>query len=186
MTEDPSKTEPPRLLDRVRDAIRVRHLSRRTEEAYTQWIRRYVLFHQKRHPADMGEREINAFLTHLAVEKRVSPSTQTQALCALLFLYRIVLERDIGELDLIRAKRRRRLPVVLTRDEVRTILCGTTCGTCASFIGKTSKRGTVGSICPMRSRPNIRERRANGDGNTSFRRRSGPSIPRAAGLGATI
>jgi integron integrase len=113
----------PRLLDQVREAIRVRHLSPRTEEAYTHWIRRYILFHGKRHPSEMGEIEINAFLTDLAVTRRVSPSTQTQALCALLFLYRIVLGQEVGELEgLIRAKRRRRLPVVLTRDEVRSTL----------------------------------------------------------------
>lgn len=123
MGDNQSKAEGPRLLSRVREAMRVRHLATRTEEAYTHWIRRYILFHGKRHPSEMGEVEINAFLTHLAVEKRVSPSTQTQALCALLFLYRTVLEREVGELDgLVRAKRRRRLPVVLTRDEVRTVL----------------------------------------------------------------
>lgn len=119
---DPEKREP-KLLERVRGAIRVRHLSLRTEKAYLQWIRRYILFHRKRHPLEMGEKEINEFLTHLAVEKRVSPSTQTQALCALLFLYRTVLEREIGDLELVRAKRRRKLPVVLTREEVRSVLC---------------------------------------------------------------
>lgn len=123
MGDNPSRAEGQKLLTRVREAMRVRHLSPRTEEAYSHWIRRYILFHRKRHPAEMGEAEINAFLTDLAVHKQVSPSTQTQALCALLFLYRIVLEREIGELEgLVRAKRRRRLPVVLTRDEVRSIL----------------------------------------------------------------
>lgn len=123
MGDNPSRAEGQKLLTRVREAMRVRHLSPRTEEAYTHWIRRYILFHRKRHPAEMGEVEINAFLTDLAVHKQVSPSTQTQALCALLFLYRTVLEREIGELEgLVRAKRRRRLPVVLTRDEVRSIL----------------------------------------------------------------
>lgn len=113
----------PRLLDRARSRMRARHLSLRTEKAYLQWMRRYILFHGKRHPAEMGETEINAFLTHLAVERRVSASTQTQALCALLYLYREVLGKDVGELEgLIRAKRRRRLPVVLTRDEVRKVL----------------------------------------------------------------
>jgi Phage integrase, N-terminal SAM-like domain len=86
----------PKLLDRVRAAARVPHLSLRTEKTYVQWIRRYILFHGKRHPAEMGEVEINAFLTHLAVEGRVSASTQTQALCAILFLYRAVLGRDVG------------------------------------------------------------------------------------------
>jgi integron integrase len=114
--------EEPRLLDRVRESLRVRHLSLRTEKAYLHWIRRYILFHGKRHPQEMGEAEVNAFLTHLAVEKRVSASTQTQALCALVFLYRTVLDRELGELDgLIRARRRRRLPVVLSRDEVKSL-----------------------------------------------------------------
>ncbi|HXO22450.1 MAG TPA: integron integrase [Thermoanaerobaculia bacterium] len=113
----------PRLLDRVRDALRVRHMSLRTEKTYVHWIRLFILFHQKRHPKDMAEPEINAFLTHLAVEGRVSPSTQTQALCALLFLYRNVLNREIGELEgLVRAQRKRKLPVVLTPDEVKSIL----------------------------------------------------------------
>lgn len=120
----PEKREP-KLLDRVREALRVRHMSKRTEETYLQWIRRYILFHGKRHPSEMGEGEINAFLTHLAVERRVSASTQTQALCALLFLYRTVLEREVGELEgLIRARRKRKLPVVLTREEVRIVLAG--------------------------------------------------------------
>lgn len=122
MTETvPSKA--PRLLDQVRDALRVRHMSIRTERAYLHWARRYILFHGKRHPAEMGEREINAFLTHLAVEKDVSASTQTQALCALLFLYRTVLGREVGELEgLIRARGSRKLPLVLTREEVKKIL----------------------------------------------------------------
>ncbi len=82
---DTTTPRSPRLLDQVRDALRVRHMSLRTEKAYSHWIRQYILFHGKRHPSEMGEVEINAFLTHLAVDKRVSPSTQTQALCALLF-----------------------------------------------------------------------------------------------------
>jgi integrase len=110
----------PKLLDRVREALRVRHMSLRTEKAYLHWIRRYIFFHGKRHPQEMGETEINAFLTHLAVERQVSASTQTQALCALLFLYRTVLEKEVGELEgLVRAKRRRKLPVVLTVEEVK-------------------------------------------------------------------
>lgn len=120
--EDLLETKPPRLLDRVREALRVRHLSLRTEKAYLHWIRRYILFHKKRHPSEMGEKEVNAFLTHLAVQRHVSPSTQTQALCALIFLYRTVLEKELGELEgLVRAKRTRRLPVVLTQEEVRHI-----------------------------------------------------------------
>jgi integron integrase len=122
---DTATSKAPRLLDQVRDALRVRHMSIRTERAYLHWARRYILFHGKRHPAEMGEREINAFLTHLAVEKDVSASTQTQALCALLFLYRTVLGREVGELEgLIRARGSRKLPLVLTRDEVKKILAG--------------------------------------------------------------
>jgi integron integrase len=113
----------PKLLDRIREAARVRHLSLRTEKAYVHWAKRYILFHGKRHPQEMGEAEINAFLTHLAVEGGVSASTQTQALCALLFLYRTVLSRDVGELEgLVRARRKRKLPVVLTIEEVKRIL----------------------------------------------------------------
>jgi len=114
---------PPRLLDRVRFAMRARHYSLRTEEAYVGWIRRYILFHNKRHPSEMAEPEINAFVTSLAVDGPVSASTQTQALSALLFLYRHVLEKPLPDLDtVIRAKRPGRLPTVLTRNEVRRIL----------------------------------------------------------------
>jgi site-specific recombinase XerD len=113
----------PRLLDRVRQALQARHGSRRTEKAYVAWIRRYILFHGKRHPADMGAAEITQFLTSLAVEGHVAASTQNQALSALLFLYRNVLEQDLPWLDgVVRAKRAERLPVVLTREEVRAIL----------------------------------------------------------------
>ncbi len=113
----------PRLLDRVRGQIRVRHMKWGTEKAYVGWIRRYILFHSKRHPAEMGAEEISAFLTHLATKERVSASTQNQALCALIFLYKHVIGHEVGELEnLVRAKRRRRIPVVLTRDEVREIL----------------------------------------------------------------
>jgi len=113
----------PRLLDRVREALRTRHYSRRTEEAYVAWIRRYILFHGKRHPGEMGAPEITRFLTALAVDRKVAASTQNQALGALLFLYRDVLDLDVPWLDgLVRAKRPQRLPVVLTRDEVRAVL----------------------------------------------------------------
>lgn len=116
-------SRPPRLLDRVRLALRSRHYSRRTEDAYLGWIRRFIIFHGKRHPAEMAEHEINAFLTHLAVDGRVSASTQNQALAALLFLYKHVVERRVGDLgEVVRARRPRRLPVVLTRDEVRQVL----------------------------------------------------------------
>jgi integron integrase len=113
----------PRLLDRVREAIRLRHYSRRTERAYVAWIRRYILFHGKRHPADMGAEEVSSFLSSLAVESRVSASTQNQALGALLFLYGPVLGLDLPWLDdLVRARRPQRLPAVLSRDEIRTVL----------------------------------------------------------------
>ncbi len=106
----------------MRDAIRVRHYSIRTEASYLDWAKRFILFHHKRHPEAMGAPEITAFLTHLAVEKRISASTQTQALSAILFLYRAVLQIGIDEpLDIVRAKKPGRLPVVLTKDEVHSI-----------------------------------------------------------------
>ena len=121
----PEPPNPPRLLDRVRHAIRARHYSLRTEEAYVGWIRRYILFHGKRHPSEMGATEINAFVTHLAVDGPVGASTQTQALSALLFLYRHVLRQDLPDLDtVIRAKRPGRRPTVLTRAEVRRVVAG--------------------------------------------------------------
>jgi integron integrase len=113
----------PRLLDRVHDACRLRHYSRRTEEAYAHWIVRFVRFHHLRHPQEMGAVEINAFLTHLAVDGHVSASTQNQAFNALLFLYRSVLGAEPGRIEgVVRAQRPKRLPVVLTRDEVHQIL----------------------------------------------------------------
>jgi integron integrase len=112
-----------RLLDRVRDKIRVKHYSIRTEQAYLQWIRRFILFHGKRHPQDMGATEVEAFLSHLAVAGKVSASTQNQAKAALLFLYQAVLEVDLPWLtDIVSAKLPQRLPVVLTRAEVDAIL----------------------------------------------------------------
>jgi len=114
---------PPRLLDRVRGAVRLRHLSCRTEKAYVGWIRRFILFHAKRHPIEMGPAEITRFLSALATERNVSASTQNQALAALLFLYRDVLDRDVPWLDeLVRARRPTRLPVVLSRDEVGVVI----------------------------------------------------------------
>jgi integrase len=113
----------PRLLDRVREALRLRHYSRRTEDAYVTWIRRYILFHNKRHPLEMGAPEVARFLTSLAVDGKVAGSTQNQALSALLFLYRHVLDIDLPWLDdVVRAKRPQRLPVVLTRQEVQALL----------------------------------------------------------------
>lgn len=121
--EAPSTPPPPRLLDQVRDRIRVKHYSIRTETQYLQWIRRFILFHDKRHPRDMGAAEVEAFLTHLAVEGRVAAATQNQALSALLFLYREVLGINLPWLDgVVRAKLPQRLPVVLTRQEVSGLL----------------------------------------------------------------
>jgi integron integrase len=115
--------KPKKLLDQVRDALRVKHYAYRTEESYIQWIRRYILFHDKRHPKDMGEAEIEAFLTHLAVDGNVASSTQNQALSALLFLYRNVLKQPLSEsIDAVRARQSKHLPTVLTPDEVRRLL----------------------------------------------------------------
>jgi integron integrase len=114
---------PSKLLDRLRHACRVRHYSIRTEDAYHDWCRRFILFHGKRHPQEMGAAEINQFLTHLAVAGHVAASTQNQAFSALLFLYKTVLEVDPGRIaGVVRAARPKRLPVVLTRDEVRRVL----------------------------------------------------------------
>jgi hypothetical protein len=97
--------EPPRLLDRLRFAPRTKHYSYRTEQAYVHWVRRFILHHGKRQPQEMGGDEVEAFLTYLAVDGRVSASTQTQALCAILFLYKQVLRIDLPRLDAVRAKR---------------------------------------------------------------------------------
>jgi site-specific recombinase XerD len=116
---------PPKLLDRLREALRSRHYSRRTEQTYCHWVKRFIFFHNVRHPAEMAEAEINGFLTHLAVKEKVSASTQNQALSALLFLYRHVIGREVGDLgNVIRARKPTRLPVVMTRDEVKSVLSG--------------------------------------------------------------
>jgi site-specific recombinase XerD len=113
----------PKLLDRGRHTIRAKHYSRRNESAYVDWIRRYIVFHRKRHPSDMGTSEIAAFLTWLATERRVSASTQNQALSALLFLYRDVLHIEIGRIENVpRARMPARVPVVLSRDEVARVM----------------------------------------------------------------
>jgi len=123
MCETPAAYRKPRLLDRVREAIRARHYSRETEKAYVAWIKRYIFFHGKRHPDEMGGPEVTRFLTSLAVDSHVASSTQNQALNALLFLYRVVLEQELPWLnEVVRAKRPQRLPVVLTRDEVSAVL----------------------------------------------------------------
>lgn len=119
----PLAPTPPKLLDQVRDKIRVKHYSIRTETQYLQWIKRFILFHHKRHPKDMGAAEVEAFLSHLAVEGNVSASTQNQALSALLFLYREVLAIELPWLDdVVRAKKPQRLPSVLNRGEVALVL----------------------------------------------------------------
>src|SRR5215472_10008785 len=119
----PAPPPKPKLLDQVRQAIRMRHYSPKTEESYIHWIKRFIFFHNNRHPAEMGEKEIAQFLSSLASELDVSASTQNQALNAILFLYREVLRKEIGYVDgVIRAKRPHRLPVVLTRQEVKSVL----------------------------------------------------------------
>src|SRR2546425_11986738 len=113
----------PKLLEQVRQLLRLRHYSLRTEEAYLAWMKRFILFHGKRHPRELDERDISAFLSGLAVEGKVAASTQNQALSALLFLYKEVLGRELSWLDgLHRATRPPRLPVVLTRNEVERLL----------------------------------------------------------------
>ncbi len=116
------ESKPKRLLEQVRDVMRFKHYSLRTERAYGDWIERFIRFQGKRHPAEMGTEEVTQFLTHLAREGKVAAATQNQALSALLFLYKEVLKQEIGWLDGVeRAKRPARLPVVLTRDEVRKV-----------------------------------------------------------------
>lgn len=112
----------PKLLDQVRECLRTKHYSYRTDQAYVHWIKQFIFFHNKKHPRDMSKEEVSAFLTHLAVARHVSASTQNQALAALLFLYREVLNTEIGWIDnVVRAKKPQRLPVVLTREEVRAV-----------------------------------------------------------------
>lgn len=121
--QQPSVPAEPRLLDRVRNVIAARHYSRRTERAYVGWIKRFIFFHGKRHPKDMGAVEVTQFLTHLATHTGVSASTQNQAFSALLFLYRDVLGRELSGLEgTVRAKRPDRLPLVLSRHEVESVL----------------------------------------------------------------
>ncbi len=114
---------PARLLDRVRDKIRLRHYSIRTEQAYVDWIRRFILYHGKRHPATLGGPEVESFLTHLAVDCDVAAATQNLAKSSILFLYRDVLERDLPWLENVeRARTPARLPTVLSHDEVAAVL----------------------------------------------------------------
>lgn len=120
----PTGARPPGLIQRYREELQARHYARRTVDTYEQWLRRFLLFHQRRHPREMGSEEVNAFLTHLAVELNVSASTQTQALSAMLFLYRELLERDLDLEGVVRARQKRRLPVVLSEAEVRAVRRG--------------------------------------------------------------
>jgi len=108
----------------VREAIRTKHYSKRTEQAYVQWIKRFIHYHNKQHPAEMSEQEINQYLTHLAVKGQVAASTQNQALCALVFLYREVLKKEIADFSdsMVWAKKPKKLPEVFTPEEARTVL----------------------------------------------------------------
>jgi hypothetical protein len=127
----PSPSRSP-FLSRCHEILRLRHYALRTEECYVGWIKRFILFHGKRHPAELGAAEIEAFLTHLAVHDHVAASTQNQAFNALVFLYRQVLEIDLPRIDAVRARRPARLPVVMSRAEVRQVLEGVT-GACGLF-----------------------------------------------------
>lgn len=114
--------KPKKLLEQVREVMRPRHYAYRTEETYTQWIKRYILFHQKRHPREMGRNEIEAFLTDLAVNQQVAAATQNQALNAILFLYQKVLNIEITGINAVRASAPRNLPVVLTKAEALAVI----------------------------------------------------------------
>jgi integrase len=120
--DSPLQKRPKKLLDQVREAMRLKHYAYRTEETYVQWIRRYILFHNKRHPKEMGRPEIEAFLTDLAVNQQVAASTQNQALNAVLFLYHKVLGIEIVGINAVRANQPRNLPVVLTKAEALAMI----------------------------------------------------------------
>jgi len=118
-----STSTKPKLLDQVREAIRTKHYSPKTEQAYIHWIKKYILFHNKRHPQEMAEKEINEFLTQLAIKEKISASTQNQALCAIMFLYKRVLKIELGDFgNIVWAKKRETEPVVFTQKETRAIL----------------------------------------------------------------
>ena len=119
---DRATLQSPKLLDQLRAALRVKHYAYRTEKSYVYWVRRFIYFHQKKHPGTMGTSEVRAFLSHLAQQEHVSASTQNQALNALVFLYKQVIQKEPGSIDAVRARRPKRLPVVLTRSEVEKIL----------------------------------------------------------------
>ncbi len=136
-----TKRHKEKLLDRVRDVIRTKHYSIRTEEAYVSWIKRFILFHDKRHPRKMGADEIEEYLTYLAVERNVAASTQNQALSALLFLYQNVLQKDLERsVDAVRAKKPKRLPTVLTRDKAHPIPSVATTSTRAACKRRSKSR----------------------------------------------
>jgi integron integrase len=124
MTNAPQPSR--KLLDQLRDCLRTQHYSTRTEQSYVEWARRYILFHQKRHPKDMGPPEVKAFLTYLALERKVAAATQNQALSALLFLYREVLNQPLSGIDAVRARQPGRLPTVLTKSEAARVLSAMT------------------------------------------------------------
>ena len=112
----------PKLLDQLREAMRLKHYSLKTEKSYIHWVRRFIYFHHMRHPQEMGASEVQSFLNHLAVEQQVAASTQNQALNALVFLYKRVLQKELGSIDAVRARRPKHLPVVLTREETQRVL----------------------------------------------------------------
>ena len=150
-SRDPSDGRAPKLLDQVRNKTRMLHMSLRTEQAYVQWIERFLRFHherdqQWRHPAEMNNDDINVFLTHLAVDRQVAASTQNQAFSALLFLFRKVLDRDI-KIDAVRAKHPQRLPTVLSIDEVRCLLAAIPEGTMRRMAEPDVRRRTAPMEC---------------------------------------
>jgi integron integrase len=118
----PAPQNPPKLLDQLHTAIKVRHYSDDTWKSYKYWTKKFIYFHGLKHPKDMGAPEVEAFLTHIAVNEKVSASTQNQAFSAFLFLYTYVIKKDLGKIDAFRAKRSRNVPTVLSRDEVRAIM----------------------------------------------------------------
>ena len=167
----------PRLMQQVHEAIRRLHYSRRTEEAYAHWIRHFIHWSGKRHPATLGATEVTAFLSHLATERNVAAATQNQALAALLFLYKQVLGMELGWFDdLVRAKRPVRLPVVLTQGEVKALLaqlkgpfsrCTSSLGRRSACTRSTFAKGMGKCICRLRSRASTHAQDLNGVGNTS-------------------
>lgn len=137
------------LLTETRDAIRVRQFSLATEKAYLSWIQRLIRFHDRRHPRELGKKAIEQFLTHLAVERKASPSTQNQALQAILFLYREVLELELPWLDdVVRAKTKRRIPVLLSRDEAVALLGHSSVQTTMIYT-HVVRRGAYGVVSPL-------------------------------------